>query len=528
MVSYRSRWSGLVAALALAAAVRLWHLGHGLPELPHVDSFKFVGEALRLAGGGDWAPRVVQHPGLVTNLLAALYWLFGVTGDTAPYLVARAVATTAGIALVAATWLLAERLAGARVAAVAALLAALCPVAVTASRSEGPDTLLALFVTLTLWSLAALPAGDRRALVAGALSGLAVGSKFTGLLLLPVAAIGAVADAPSWTTRLRRLALWTAAVGVVFTLTTPLFWAHAPRYLERLAAEATIQRCGQIGRVQGGWLDYLTSTTPTWEQPWLGTSLATTEGWIVVVAAVAGIAIAIGDRRRPMILIAAGALAYLALIAGPGRIKAIRFLLPVLPLLQVLAGLAVARAVAWARPRFQPLLVAALAALLAAAPLTVTVDSLLLTTSPTTNRIAEEWVGEHLVPGTKTLLSPFFVANLGRTALTPLSLPNVGARQYGRPEGSGPSPERDPIYSAAVVDQAIAAGIEVVVLNSWFDDAFTPVAENLRYFPRSVAAWQEFRARLAERGRLLVRIEGYRAGRLGPDIEIWRLEAATR
>ena len=80
-----------------------------------------------------------------------------------------------------------------------------------------------------------------------------------------------------------------------------------------------------------------------------------------------------------------------------------------------------------------------------------------------------------------------------------------------------------PIYSPALLDELRSAGVRHLVLNSWFDGAFAPVEENERYFPVSVAEHAAFRARLEREGELLHRIEGFAAGRIGPDIEVWRL-----
>ena len=54
--------------------------------------------------------------------------------------------------------------------------------------------------------------------------------------------------------------------------------------------------------------------------------------------------------------------------------------------------------------------------------------------------------------------------------------------------------------------------VEYVVLNSYFDDCLDPTPENLRWFPVSVEAYREFRARAGQRADLVHTIEGYAEG----------------
>ena len=57
------------------------------------------------------------------------------------------------------------------------------------------------------------------------------------------------------------------AASAVFWLTTSALSARYREYVSRLTLEANIQRFGQFGHVQYGWLDYVFSPTATPEQP---------------------------------------------------------------------------------------------------------------------------------------------------------------------------------------------------------------------------------------------------------------------
>ncbi len=66
-------------------------------------------------------------------------------------------------------------------------------------------------------------------------------------------------------------------------------------------------------------------------------------------------------------------------------------------------------------------------------------------------------------------------------------------------------------------------GIQYVVLSSYFEGALSDTEENRRWFPKTVAAYRAFRERLAGEAGRLFQVRGYGEGRLGPDIEVYRL-----
>jgi hypothetical protein len=127
-----------------------------------------------------------------------------------------------------------------------------------------------------------------------------------------------------------------------------------------------------------------------------------------------------------------------------------------------------------------------------------------------------------LPEGTKIFASPLYVSDLAKMNVQAISFSDIWDRQYRLPESVGASAERTPLFQPQLVD-ALAAQVEFVVLNSYFDDELAATPENLRWFPVSVAGYEEFRARLDERADKLHEITGYAAGRAGPDITIYRL-----
>jgi hypothetical protein len=86
----------------------------------------------------------------------------------------------------------------------------------------------------------------------------------------------------------------------------------------------------------------------------------------------------------------------------------------------------------------------------------------------------------------------------------------------------GDSPERDPIYYPGLVDELLANGVAYLVLNSYYEGAFSPVPENLRWFPRSVEEYRGFMERVREKAEPVYSVRGLSEGRFGPDIAVWR------
>jgi hypothetical protein len=149
--------------------------------------------------------------------------------------------------------------------------------------------------------------------------------------------------------------------------------------------------------------------------------------------------------------------------------------------------------------------------------------ALLALRGPSTNALARDWLGRNVPAGSVVFVGPFFTDDLAPLPFRFEQLRAVGARLYRLPPEVGRSPEREPIYSPWLVDELRRRGVEWIVLNSYFDDAFSPVPENLRFFPRSVGGYEAFMARLREEADLAYAAIGWADCRLGPDIRVWHL-----
>jgi hypothetical protein len=369
----------------------------------------------------------------------------------------------------------------------------------------------------------------RHLIAAGVCLGLAVAAKWSGLYLALF--YGVVAGIQMVRRRaIRQPAAALAGVltlaAFVFLMVNPLFPAYFADYRDRFLLETRIQRFGHVGRVQDGWLDYLSSSTPACDMPWLSTSLLFNMGPLLAGCALAGVLFAFRRRAFVPALHAVYVLLYLLLTSAPGHVKTPRYLAPILPSLFLLAAWLVDGFCARPAAPRRRLVFAVAGALLLAVPLGKSVSFVARARRPTTCERAEAWIRAKIPPDAGLFVSPFFLNNLDRLPNPKLYLAEVGTRQARLPGDPRANAELAPIYHPAMLDGLRAEGVRYVVTNSWFDDFFLPFPENRRWFPRSVEAYAAWRRRLAAESRWVWSIRARDAGCLGPDIEVYRLSPA--
>jgi len=434
------------------------------------------------------------------------------------------------VALIALVWLSGRPLLSGPAALTAAALAAVSVILVTLSRFPMTDIVLTFFMTAGLACLLREEPRTGHIAGAGVFLGLAVAVKWTGLYLALFAAALAAARAIKRRSPLmeaKRLSAVMLIAAAAFLLTCPQFLRHWHEYLSGLLTERQTQMYGQIGRVQLGWFDYFFSSTPTWEMPWLPSSLLGAMGPVFLGAALFGSARALLPNRSPGLKAhALYAAAYLALITGPGHIKAVRFLAPVLPSLFILCGAAMDRAAEHfpAAKRRAVLILASLA--LMAAPAMKSTRYVAAARGPMTQLMAEDWIKANVPPGAGLFVSPFSLGNLWGPGYEVRTFSRVA--QYRTPGFPEDNVELNQQYSPRLMDALRTLGIRYVVSASAHDGAFSPIRENLLWFPNAVEAYAGWRRRLETEGELLWSVRAADIGRLGPDIEIWRLRGAPR
>ena len=373
----------LAAVLALAAVLRVVGAGSGLPlPLLNPDETNIVPRAWDVVHGGGLDPGWYDYPSLIFLALAPTQIGF----DEPSYGAARVVAVLLGIAGVAAAWWLGRAAYGAAAGLTGAVGVAVATTHVAYSRMAVTDVLLTLGVTVTL---ALLVTG--RLEWAGVAAGLAASAKYPGaVLLVPMV----VAGFGAW----RRVGTSVGLAAVAFLLTSPFVAIHAG------AAWGDFHRVQQLA--QDGWLGF-ENDPPT--PLAFGLRLWETLGPLVAVAAV-GIVLAARRRERSDLVLLAFAAAY-GLSLLPSHAHFDRYVLPLVPVLAVLAG------------RIRPLVPLALAA--AVVPLWWSVADARSLTGRDPRLDAAAWI-ERTIPGDARVAADSSTLPLTGRPVVRLALPGPG------------------------------------------------------------------------------------------------------
>ena len=476
----------LLAVVALAAALRLAGLGFGLSPaepgfvlhpLARPDEQYFWNLGLGIYAG-DPNPHFFMVPSLLPNLLALADALFLAAASLAAgsreaaelailrdpralIWIARGLVAAIGAATCLILYRATALAFGRRAGLVAAFLLAVAHLHVRDSHFGVTDVPLAALVCLVL--LQALRIDSRGAwrdyLRAGVCAGLAVSTKYSGVLLLaPIAAAHATALLAGERRPFARLAAAAALVPVGFLLGTPFALLDPAAFRDGFGAQLVAQSGGEwIGIDLGpGWWHHLRFTL------WYGL------GPPLLAASLVGAPLAAWRAPRAAAVLLAFAGAYY-LVIGRGHLVFARYMVPLVPVLCALAALAVA-ALVERLPRARSAAAFALAALLALPSLreTLATDRVL---AQTDSRVeAARWLRAN-VPADATLLlvgavfaDPPFPLR-GRRPYDPYPWPpRAFAGRVALPEGprfrrlrNGMDPRLDALAADPEIDFAVVA-----------------------------------------------------------------------
>jgi 4-amino-4-deoxy-L-arabinose transferase-like glycosyltransferase len=403
----------LLAILLIAAVLRFWALGHGIPYSLGVDEPEIVERAVNILRSGSLHPHFFDYPAfyiylqafvaLVRFLTGAMSGMWASLAQAGPehfYLWGRAVTALFGVATV---WLVfqAGMRWGARHALLAAGLLAVQPLHVRQSHYVLTDVPLTFFVTLAL--LLSLRAHEERTVRAfawaGVAAGLAAATKYNGAaaLLMPLAAAWMTLDArPS---RGSCVLAAAAGCGLAFLAAAPYTLLALPEFLDGFARLASIYSSAPPPP-EPGWILYLKH-------------LRLIFGWPAFLLMGAGLVLGVvrlvnGPGRVRWTLVTLFPLVYFWLIADQRLIYG-RYLLPLVPSVCLLAATAVISGVSLLRryeipraPRTALITGLTVAALLPPSIQSVGFDQMI--SAQSTVEQARLWIEAHLPHGSRVAI----------------------------------------------------------------------------------------------------------------------------
>lgn len=417
----------LAGILVLAAALRFWGLTHGLPfTMGRPDEREALAHTIAFSGGNlDPGWLVYPNPffwllwGWISLVLAAGRVLDPTLPDYATLLrermpdailIGRVLSALVGTATVAVVWSLGRRVGGASAAAVAATLTAVCFLHVRDSHALKADVFLTAVVPLVLARIARWVADPTpvKAIACGTAVGLATSIKYPGMLLLASVWHGERIARPGsgW----RRLVPGPSTLAAtlvalaVFLACNPFLVSDLVR-LEEIATFMIVAAYGQRAEPLSG-----VATGPlelAWR--WLAgrsfayhSTVSLRYGFGLAMAVLAPLLILGGLRRQgPVFLrLAAGFCIAYTIAIGLSQVTQSRYVTPMLPLLAMLAGDAVARlARRAAAPRTRALVALLATAILGAEPLASSIAYDRIAARTDTRVLAQRWMAEHLPRG---------------------------------------------------------------------------------------------------------------------------------
>lgn len=418
----RDPWAlGLGALLLGALVVRLWGIRSGLPFAYNIDERShFVPRAVGLFSGGTLNPHYQLNPdGFIYLVAAALgLWYRGrqavthayLTSPGEVYLIGRVVAALLGVAAVALLHAATRKLVGRWPALLAAALLAFTFLPVSYGHLALNDSPALAFIALALFGTAGVFDDGRRRwyVLAGLGVGLAAGVKYNaGIALLPIVAAAGVRffTGGERAAALRGLAL--AGVGVVigfivadpYALIDHRLFVHELQHLSVYESGALL-----LGETQrSGFLYYLWSLT--WGFGWVPLALSGLGAATLALARGAG---RVRSRGLALVLVPAPVVFFL-FNGSQGRYFA-RYMLPIFPMLCVLAAIGAAwlfgRLARERPPRIRRAVAAAVAVLALAQGLVFVVHNDIVLSRPDTRSDMRAWMLAHIPAGEKIVLEP--------------------------------------------------------------------------------------------------------------------------
>jgi hypothetical protein len=426
----------LTALFAGALVLRLVGVRHGLPYVYNADeNAHFVPLAIGMFGHSLNPDYFINPPGFtyLLHLAFGLRWGFDrvAVGDAfaadpgTAFTLARVLSGALGALAAPLLAVAGARLFGRAIGLVAGALLAVAFLPVSYGHLALNDVPALAPLCLALVGVAGILRRGRALdfALAGAGLGVAAATKYTeGIVLLPLLAAAALAPLPGGV-RVRGLLLAGALAVAGFVVANPYALLDHTAFLDGLQkqSEASSDGGGKLGITQASGLVYYLGTT-TWGL-----------GWLPALAAAGGaVALALRDRRAALVLVPAPLL-FLLFMGTQDRFFA-RWLLPIYPLLCLLAAWAAVSAAAWLARRLRagrptavwPAVAAGVA--LGAQGLVFSVHNDVVLAQPDTRGLARQWLVANVPAGGKVVVEPIAPAQWAMDPQGPSRATSTGNR----------------------------------------------------------------------------------------------------
>ena len=552
MLSLKGRGWLLAAAgiVAGALALRLWGLGHGLPYVYNADeNAHFVPRAIGMFGH-SYNPNYFVNPPAYTYLLHVVFDLrFGgragvgeamATDRTSVFELARLVSALLGALAVALLTWAGRRLDGGAVGLIAGALLAVAFLPVHYSHLALNDAPTLAPVCLALLGVATIYRhnGYGGYAIAGLALGVACATKYTaGILMLTIIAAALATPVRGRAGRIYGLLLAGVLALAGFLIANPFALLDFDAFRDGLShqSEASGDSAGKLGLSTDSGIAY-----------YLGTA-AWGLGWLPALAALAGaIGLTLRDRRLALVLVPAPVV-FLLFMGTQDRFFA-RWLLPVYPLLCLLAAWAVVAAAAWLAPRLRQrtaVVAGVLGALLCVQGLVFSVHNDVVLARPDTRQLVRDWMVDHVPIRSKVVIEPFVPAAWAADAQSVREGTGDGLRWNKWPTTRAPDDQGGGVIRFEDYERTTRPGLLgayarggfcwVVTGSSQYGRAFAEpreVPDAIRYYAaleRDAKRVYDIRPDEGGKGRLPFSYDfSFNAyplsyGRMGPEVRIYRL-----